>query len=357
MGEINATILIPDISGFTEFMTSTELSHGTRAINMLMEAIVKAVGEAYEVSEIEGDAVLLIKNDPAPSKKEILETCLKIFNTFHFQRKWMEQHRVCPCRACESLINLTLKFVVHHGALAEIKVGRFEKHSGLEMIVAHRLLKNSIDNNEYLLMTEKMFQQVADAAEVDGMEWTISSEEYASIGKVGYRFALLNKARKNVPEPPALQNYYRTDNTPYLQTPIAADFREVYMVMMNIPGRYEWMPGLKKVEQDFPDVFVGSLHCCTFENYQAIISPLRMDLSEKVIIYAESCRIEEMGLFLVHEFVFEKTAERTCIFSARFMNDSGSTVSEETNTAFLERFQQMAESLKVHCEKMEKTNY
>ncbi len=61
MAETSATILIPDISGFTEFMTSTELGHASHAINMLIDAMVKAVDEDYEISEIEGDAVLLIK--------------------------------------------------------------------------------------------------------------------------------------------------------------------------------------------------------------------------------------------------------------------------------------------------------
>ena len=304
MAETNATILIPDISGFTEFMTTTELSHSSHAIHMLIDAIVNAVGEEYEVSEIEGDAVLLIKKGPAPSKKEILDICLKIFNAFHFQRKWMQQYTICPCGACKAIINLTLKFVVHHGPLAEIKVGRFVTHSGTEMIVAHRLLKNSIDNNEYLLMTEKLLQQVADPSEAVEMEWASSSEEYASIGKVDYRFALLNEARKNVPEPPKPQNYYSTDNTSYLEIPIAANFMDVYMPMMNIPGRAQWLPGLQKVEQDWPEVFVGSIHHCSFENYQAIISPLRMNLSDEGILYAESCQIEKMNLSLVYEFVF-----------------------------------------------------
>jgi hypothetical protein len=42
-------------------MTTTELSHSSIAINGLIESIVNTVGEEYEVSEIEGDAVLLIK--------------------------------------------------------------------------------------------------------------------------------------------------------------------------------------------------------------------------------------------------------------------------------------------------------
>src|SRR5687767_11860656 len=139
-------ILIPDISGFTAFMTTTELSHSTHAINMLMDSILTAVGEEYDVSEIEGDAVLLIRKGSPPARQEIMATCFRIFQAFHFRRKWMEQYTICPCNACLGLAYLTLKFIVHHGPLAEMKVGRFIKHSGTDMIVAHRLLKNSIDN-------------------------------------------------------------------------------------------------------------------------------------------------------------------------------------------------------------------
>ncbi|HKR05361.1 MAG TPA: DUF2652 domain-containing protein [Bacteroidia bacterium] len=353
MAEINATILIPDISGFTEFMSTTELSHSTHAINLLINAIVEAVGEEYEVSEIEGDAVLLIKKGPAPSQKEILDICLKIFNAFHFQRKWLQQHAICPCGACQSIINLSLKFVVHHGPLAEIKVGRFVKQSGTEMIVAHRLLKNSIDNNEYLLMTEKLLQQAADSPEDVEMEWVSSSEEYSSIGKIEFRFTLLNEARKNVPEPPEPQTYYRTDNTSYLEMPVAANFRDVYMAIMNIPGRPGWIPDLRKVEQDRPEVFIGSIHRCTFENYQAVISPLRMTLSDEGIIYAESCRIKEMNLSLVHEFVFKKINEKTCGFAVRFMNAGESPIPEKEKALLFEKMKQMAEKLKEYCEKVE----
>ncbi len=100
----------------------------------------------------------------------------------------MQQHKMCPCGACDSINNLTLKFVAHHGPVAEIKVGRFVKQSGTEMIVAHRLLKNNIGNNEYLLVTEKLLQHAPGQSETDEMEWASSSEEYAAIGKVAYRF-------------------------------------------------------------------------------------------------------------------------------------------------------------------------
>lgn len=353
MPTTNATILIPDISGFTEFMTSTELNHSSLAINMLIDAMIKAVGDGYEVSEIEGDAVLLVRKGAAPTPKEISDTCLQIFNAFHYQRKWMQQHMVCTCGACQAINNLTLKFVAHHGPVAEITVGRFVKHSGPEMIVAHRLLKNNISNNEYLLITERLFDQEPASFEQDELEWASSSEEYASIGKVDYRFALLGKARQKVPELPPLQNDYPVDDTQYLEMSIPAGFRDVYMVVMNIPGRVEWMPRLLKVEQDIPAVFIGSVHYCTFEDHQAIVSPLRMSMSDEVIFYAESCRIPELELSLVYEFVFNRSGEKSCLVTCRFLNNGPLPISEELNADLLHRLMELGEKLTVYCEKME----
>ncbi|MEO5561768.1 MAG: DUF2652 domain-containing protein, partial [Chitinophagaceae bacterium] len=291
----------------------------------------------------------------APSQKEIQEICLKIFNAFHFRRKWMQQHAVCPCGACLAIIDLTLKFVVHHGPLAEIKVGRFVKQSGTEMIVAHRLLKNGINNNEYMLMTEKLLEQ-AGPVEIGEMNWTSSSEEYAAIGKVDYRFALLNEQRKKCPEPPPLPDYH-TDDTSYFEIPIAASFRDVYMMMMNIPGRPEWMPGLQKVEQEMPQVFVGSIHHCTFENFQAVVSPLRMTLSEDRILYAESCYIKEMDITLIHEYIFSKADEQSSIFAWRLMNATGSPIPEEISTQLVTRMHDIAEKLADHCAKTESASF
>lgn len=350
MAETSATILIPDISGFTAFVSTTELSHSTRAINMLIDAIVDAVGDTFEVSEIEGDAVLLIRKDPPPSKKEIQDICLKIFNAFHFRRKWMQQYTICPCGACQAISDLTLKFVVHHGPLAEIKVGRFVKHSGTEMIVAHRLLKNSIDNNEYLLLTERLLQQVGDTGEAVETDWVSSTEEYASIGKIAYRFTLLNEARKQVPEPPEPPSFYRTDNTAYLEIPIAANYLDVYMTVMNIPGRSGWLADLEKVEQEIPHVFVGSIHQCTFRDYDAIVSPLRMTVFADGITYAESCRIEELDISLVHEFKFKKINDKASTFASRCMNAGDAPVPADIKALLFERMQQMAENLKAYCE-------
>lgn len=357
MARTTATILIPDISGFTEFMTNTELGHSSFAISTLINTIIDTVGDEYEISEIEGDAVLMFKRGAAASRKEVQDTCLKIFNAFHLQRSWMQQHAICPCKACIQLNNLTLKFIAHHGPVAEIKAGGFTKLSGTDVIVAHRLLKNSVPSNEYLLLSEKLLQQSTETPEADTMEWALSSEDYASIGKVEYRFALLSEERKKAPEAPKPAVDYPTDVVVQFELPIAANYQHAYMVLMNVPNRAEWQPGLKMVEQQIPAAFVGSVHFCTFDNYQAVISPLRMTLSPERITYAESCRIEALDLSLVHEITFSATDEHSCVFAGRIMNAGKSPISEETRAMLLQMLQKLAEGLKEYCEKTEAPDF
>jgi len=344
--------LIPDISGYTEFMTTFELEHSSHAINMLMDAMVNAVGQEYEVAEIEGDAVLLIRKGPAPSKSDIEKTCLGIFNAFHYQRKWMQQHTVCPCGACQGLINLTLKFIAHHGPVAEIRVGKFVKQSGAEMIVAHRLLKNAIDAKEYLLVTEKLLEQDQQSEGPDGVSWLSSFEEYPAIGKINYRYMHLTDARKQVPDPPDTGDYEKSDNTSYLELEIDAGYRDVYMVVMNIPARINWWPGLLRVEQDIPQVFIGSVHHCFFENYQGTITPVKMILSDDGFSFVERFHIPQINGSVIYEYVFNEISESKSRFCCRIQNEGNDWSDTALGYMLFKNLQQMSLSLKDHCSKL-----
>jgi len=74
-----------------------------------------------------------------------------MFESFQKQLKIIERDSVCQCGACKTASNLTLKFIAHHGMVQEIKVLQFTKCSGLDMVVAHRLMKNRIASDEYIL--------------------------------------------------------------------------------------------------------------------------------------------------------------------------------------------------------------
>jgi hypothetical protein len=51
---------------------------------------------------------------------------------------------ICVCDACQKVDQLKLKAIVHHGEVAVKKIRGFEELGGEDVILAHRLLKNSI---------------------------------------------------------------------------------------------------------------------------------------------------------------------------------------------------------------------
>jgi hypothetical protein len=63
----NATIFIPDISGYTDFMSTTELEHSSHIINELLDLLVQSNATACTLAEVEGDALLFYrKGEPIP---------------------------------------------------------------------------------------------------------------------------------------------------------------------------------------------------------------------------------------------------------------------------------------------------
>jgi hypothetical protein len=56
---------------------------------------------------------------------------------------------------------LKLKAILHHGEAAFNKVRQFVKIGGEDVILAHRLLKNSVPGHEYVLLSQA-FADIAD---------------------------------------------------------------------------------------------------------------------------------------------------------------------------------------------------
>ncbi len=344
------TILIPDISGYTDFMNSIELEHGTHLISGFLETILQQANPDFEVSEIEGDAVLLYKKGGASSKEEIVEQCLKMFQAFHTQRKMIQQLVLCPCGACQGMINLSLKFIAHHGTVSEMKVGKFVKASGIDMIIAHRLLKNNIKADEYVLVTHNCLEQVADKNDQSGLEWQTSDEEYPTIGKVNFEFALLEKLKASIPDPPKMDVSYEVDDRSIIETVIDRPYKVVYLQVIDILNRQKWMTGFRKMEAGEDHAFVGSLHTCAFEDYTAVISPLRRELKSDEVIYAESMSIPQLDLEVIYEYRFRPSSKKQCQMDCRVLSIPGKPLASETHYFLFEDLRKSSNRLKEYCE-------
>ncbi|MEO6949577.1 MAG: DUF2652 domain-containing protein, partial [Ginsengibacter sp.] len=117
-----AFLYMPDISGFTQFVTETEIEHSTHIIQELLEIIIADNHLNMEVIEIEGDAVFFFRFGKSPSVKEIVEQSKSIFEKFHLHLLKYEHQRICQCRTCKTASNLTLKFIIHSGMVSSYHI-------------------------------------------------------------------------------------------------------------------------------------------------------------------------------------------------------------------------------------------
>jgi hypothetical protein len=58
-------LVLADISGYTAFVTATELEHGPPIIAALLEGVIEQISPPLDVLQVEGDAVFALAVDGA----------------------------------------------------------------------------------------------------------------------------------------------------------------------------------------------------------------------------------------------------------------------------------------------------
>lgn len=152
-------IFIPDISGFSKFVSEMEIIHGNEITAELLEEIINSDELDFEISEIEGDAVFFYKMDSKITFEGIVNQSLKTLKNFRERLESIQSKRFCKCNACSSAANLSLKFVLHEDDLQIMQIKSFKKLYGKGVILAHRLLKNNVEGSEYLIFTKSYFEK------------------------------------------------------------------------------------------------------------------------------------------------------------------------------------------------------
>jgi len=87
-------LYIPDITGFTEFVNTTEIQHGQHIISELLEIIIDSNQLGLKVSEVEGDAVLFYAHQKIPTPEELFEQTKTLFINFHNHLKKIRDVKV-----------------------------------------------------------------------------------------------------------------------------------------------------------------------------------------------------------------------------------------------------------------------
>src|SRR5262245_52823895 len=191
-GHRPVVLVIADISGYTRFMVSHRkaLSHAQIIVASLLGAIREALEPALTMCQLEGDAVFLFaaKDGPTPEVVRAQELGARIANAFRVFAQVLSDAGasvICKCEACSVIDKLRLKVVVHSGeGVIEPSRGTVAGAlavNGVDVIIAHRLLKNSVTASEYLLVTESARPDLAFDRPVAFSEGV---EEYDEIGEI-----------------------------------------------------------------------------------------------------------------------------------------------------------------------------
>ena len=149
-------LVLADISGFTAFVTATEIEHGPPIIAALLEEVIRHLAPPLEVQDIEGDAVFALgahgRVVPPASLLDVLRETLLGFRTV---QRAMQADESCACAACRGIWRLRLKLIGHYGTFLHQTIGGRVQAAGRDVILAHRLLKNRVPRTvDYVLVTE-----------------------------------------------------------------------------------------------------------------------------------------------------------------------------------------------------------
>jgi hypothetical protein len=273
-----------------------------------------------------------------------------MFQRFHTLLQVIERDSICQCGACQSASNLTLKFIVHYGAIKEIKVANFVKASGLDMIIAHRLLKNKISSDEYILATRAYLERGNGSAHTTALAWQSAFEEYPAIGKVDFNYALLEEIKRGIPAVPPRETPEVNWGEGAYEVEIAAALQTVYQVITTLENRAEWVLGVLRTEGDKPVDRIGVQHRCVFEERTSEITPIRTEVEGDKIHYVEFTHVPAMGLKCYVDYALAKVAEERTKLEIKIGTEAGQELPPEVMGMLLQSFQANGERFKSYCE-------
>jgi Protein of unknown function (DUF2652) len=155
-------LLIADIAGYTRFMKLHYFSlvHAQGIVARLLEAVIDAAGPSLRLAKLEGDAAFFYLPAPADGVFDpalVAGQAAAIYRAFHACKDDLKTNTLCPCDGCQQAGDLKIKLVGHLGDVAVQKVKRMTELAGVDVIVVHRMLKNTVPVPEYLLMTEPVY--------------------------------------------------------------------------------------------------------------------------------------------------------------------------------------------------------
>lgn len=262
-------LLIPDISGYTEFLNEVEIIHGSHIVSELLEVLIRENTLGLTLNEVEGDALLFFRIGAPPAFATLMEQVRRWFLAFHARLNVLRRDTYCTCGACNHIGHMTLKVVAHYGEVALHQVGPSRrKMIGRDVVLTHRLLKNTIPIHEYLLLSESLFRRMA-VPGAERAEWRHFEEIYPVFGEVSVACYDLGPLLSRVPPAPAREDIPPQRRRIEASVTVRAPLDEVAGLLTDMERQMLWIDGIRSVDLDHTaPLRAGRQHMCVVRNHQ-----------------------------------------------------------------------------------------
>src|SRR5574341_1527284 len=259
------TFVLADIGGYTQFLTGVGIEHGKEITSHLFNSLLKCNRGRWKVANIEGDCIFFYREGREPAA-DLLEHIRTLYGDFCDRCVDITSRSSCTCGACSRTGDLTLKFIVHGGEFDTQKIGNREELIGPDVVLAHRLLKNSVGTKEYALLTSAYLDgQSAGVASVGG------ADEYEDVGSVDYGVTDLAPMRAEMAEK---RRFFVTAEDAKLKVveEINAPPEVIFDALIDLDKRRKWQTTIKEMTHVAGESGkVGEFHRCVHEDGSKIV--------------------------------------------------------------------------------------
>ena len=314
--ENKGLLFIPDISGFTRFVTDMEIEHSRHIIQELLEILIDSNQLGLEISEIEGDAILFYKFGESPELDAIYRQVENMFCSFHSHLLAYEHRRFCQCKACVSAVNLSLKVITHYGEFTGYTVKNFYKLIGKDVIVAHQLLKNDIEQHEYWLVTDSLLHNNNPGGYATWMKWDSSSKR-TETGEIPFHYTQLSQLKNELsPETPSALEIARKVKMITVFREYDVDIKTLFFTAGHFELRPQWQEGVKAIDEvDHLLPGVGTRHRCVLDKEVVfMISSSFLYDPESKIVFSETEENRRSSIYFILEKLDEGKSKLTLEF-------------------------------------------
>jgi len=158
--------VIADVTGYTFFLTQSELEHAQEILNTLFDKLLENIQPPLVVSNFQGDAILTYAPEGSfVQGQTLLEILESLYFAFSHLREQMHYNTTCTCNACKNILTLDLKLFVHYGNYIVQRMAGRQELMGPDVILAHRMMKNEVREKTgvkaYALLTATAAEKIA----------------------------------------------------------------------------------------------------------------------------------------------------------------------------------------------------